>query len=157
MLPYVSTVDSATRMFQYKILHNALFLNSRLFHLGFSNDSYCSLCRNFDETPVHFFCDCLITMNLWSSLCNFVKPHLILEPLSPQSAILGFFQKKDKNHLLKNHLLLLFKLCIYKYRTDNINFHRIVGKIKSTLNIEKQILSTEKFNEKWAIIMPVLQ
>jgi hypothetical protein len=149
-------------MFQYKILHNTVFLKSRLYHLGHSTDSYCSLCDIFDETPVHschFFCNCLVTMNLWSSLCNLLRPHrldLILEPLSPQSAILGLFSDNDKNYLLRNHVLLLFKYCMYKYRTDNINIHTIVGKIKSTLNIEKQIFSTEKFNKKWAIILPIL-
>ena len=96
-------------------------------------------------------------MSLWSSLRNLLRPHLILEPLTPQSVILGIFSDNDKNHLLRNHLLLLFKYCMYKYRTDNINIHSIVGKIKSTLCIEKQIFSTEKFNKKWAIIMPILK
>ena len=73
LLPHLTTIDSATRMFQYKILHNTLFLKSRLYHLGHSN---CSLCDIFDETPVHFFCNCQVTMSLWSSLCNLLRPHL---------------------------------------------------------------------------------
>ena len=157
LLPRLTTMDSATRIFQYKILHNTLFLKSRLYHLGYSNDSYCSLCGNFDETPVHFFCNCEVTMSLWNSFCNLLRPYLVLEPLSPQSAILGIFLDNDKHHVLKNHLLLLFKHCVYKYRMDNINFHTIVGKMKSISKIEKQILSADKFNKKWAIIMPILQ
>ena len=71
-------------------------------------------------------------------------------------SIMGIFSKNDQNHLLRNHLSLLFKYCMYKCRTDNINIHTIVGKIKSILNIEKQIFSTEKFNKKWATILPIL-
>ena len=157
LLPRLTTSNSATRMFQYKILYNTLFLKSRLYHLGYSNDSNCSLCGNFDETPTHFFSNCVVTTSLWDSLRNLLRPYLVLEPLSPQSAILGIFLVNDKHHLLRNHLLFLFKYCVYKYRTENISIHTIVGKIKSTLSIEKQILCEENFNKKWSIVTPILQ
>ena len=41
-------------------------------------------------------------------------PHLI-----PQSAIFGFLDISNKNFLIVNHLLLLFKYYIYK-ETENI-------------------------------------
>ena len=73
-LPHLATVDACTRIFQFKVSHNTLFLNSRLVHLGFSATPLCSLCKNFNETPIHFFCECLITVGLWSELTNFFYP-----------------------------------------------------------------------------------
>ena len=59
--PCIVTKDSYIHIFQYKLLNNILFLNSRLFHLNFSDSPLCSLCNNFVETPNHFFSECLIT------------------------------------------------------------------------------------------------
>ena len=54
-LPHLITVDSYIRVFQYKLCHNTLFLKARLFHLRYSIDLLCSLCRDSTETPIHFF------------------------------------------------------------------------------------------------------
>ena len=54
-LPHLVTVDTSARFFQFKLSHNTLFLNSRLFHLKYSASPLCSLCQSVNETPIHFF------------------------------------------------------------------------------------------------------
>mgnify|MGYP003305396016 CR=1 FL=1 len=70
-IPHLVTVNTRARMFQFKVSHNILFLNSRLVHLNYSTTSLCSLCQNSSETPSHLFCECPVTVNLWSDLINF--------------------------------------------------------------------------------------
>ena len=108
MLPHRITLDSSTRYFQFKLSHNTLFLKSRLFRLNHVPDSLCSLCNNFNETPSHFFSECLVVVDLWNKVRAFFSPLINFEPLTPRSALLGIFSGDD-NHLIKNHILLIFK------------------------------------------------
>jgi len=73
-LPHLVTVDTNARFFQFKLSHNTLFLNSRLFHLNYSASSLCSLCQSVNETPIHFFCECRVTVDLWNELTSFFAP-----------------------------------------------------------------------------------
>ena len=53
-LPRFCTIDSHTRIFQYKILNNILYLNNRLFKMNIVNSELCSFCEAEPETIVHF-------------------------------------------------------------------------------------------------------
>ena len=54
MLPIFCTIDSHTRIFQYKILNNILYLNNRLFKMNIVNSELCSFCEAEPETS--FIC-----------------------------------------------------------------------------------------------------
>ena len=129
MLPYTITVDSVTRNLQFK-LSFILFLKARLFHINYATDSLCSLCNLENETPIHFFCECSTTVSLWNNLKAFFIPVFDIGVLTPRSALFGFFIENDSFHIIRNHILLLFKLCIYQNRLDVINVYTIISKIK---------------------------
>ena len=73
--------------------------------------------------------------------------------------MLGFLEDNNDTLLLKNHILLLFKFCIYKYRTDTPTIHTIIRKIKATYEIEKNIKSNrvESLEKKWSIVTHLLE
>ena len=54
IIPSISTIESYTRSFQYKILNNALFLNKRLFKFGVIELPACSFWGKVNESPIHF-------------------------------------------------------------------------------------------------------
>ena len=62
LIPRISTIESYTRSFQYKISNNALFLNKRLFKFGVIESPACSFCGQVDESPIHFFGQCSVTV-----------------------------------------------------------------------------------------------
>ena len=68
LIPRISTIESYTGSFQYKILNNALFLNKRLFKFGVIESPACSFCGQVDESPIHFFGQCSVTVELWKKL-----------------------------------------------------------------------------------------
>ena len=139
MLPYTIIVDSVTRNLQFKLSHNILFLKARLFHINYATDSLRRLCNVENETPIHFFCECSTTVSLWNHLKAFFILVFDIGVLTPRSALFGFFIENDSFHIIRNHILLLFKLCIYQNRLDVINVYTIISKIKKTYQIEKQI------------------
>ena len=68
ILPRVVTINSFQRNFQYKILHNILYLNKMLFTFGKIKIHLCSFCHSYDETIKHIFLECICVKQLWNQL-----------------------------------------------------------------------------------------
>ena len=140
---YIS-VDSFSRMFQYKVLNNILFLNSSLFAMGLCETSLCSFCQGEKETFHHLFSTCNVTTNVWQELTTFFSSKVCLPPLSLQSAVLGFLED-CQHHLFLNNILLMFKITVYRNRSKNIVTARnVLFNLKQRENIEKSIAFTNK-------------
>ena len=119
LLPRLTTYNTYLRSFQYKILHNILFLNKKLYLSGKTKSPLCSYCNTNDETPIHLFCECNSTKSLWLQLNRHFHSDLKFSGLTTQTAIIGIFNDSVSNIHLINHILLLFKLYIYKSRNKN--------------------------------------
>ena len=72
ILPRVVTINRFQRNFQYKILHNVLYLNNTLFTFGKIKTLLCSFFHSYDETIKHIFLDCLCVKQLWNHLRLFI-------------------------------------------------------------------------------------
>ena len=53
MLQRLTTCNAYLHSFQYKILHNILFLNKKLYLIGITKSPLCSYCNTYDETLLH--------------------------------------------------------------------------------------------------------
>ena len=118
-LPRKITKDSYTRNFQYKILNNILYLNKKLYLFGKVETPLCSYCMLYDESIIHLFWNCVYVKNLWQQLQLYFNDDFKLPDLTLQTAIFGFWNSKDYDNeifQLINHLLLIFKINIYKAR-----------------------------------------
>ena len=125
-LLYNATKETRLRTLQWKILHNIYPTNILLYKMGKVNSSNCDYCgvRDFIE---HFFCDCITVRPLWSVLET--KIELILGQNFVITEIFKLFGVTavdvpacfvDKI----NHLLLLAKMCISKFKYGS--YHDIV-------------------------------
>ena len=72
--------------------------------------------------------------------------NLILSTLTSQTAILGIFDSVsnnsffENNKILINHILLIFKLYVYKSREKKLtNVNNLMAKILKVKKIEKEI------------------
>ena len=110
ILPRLTTYNTYLRSFQYKILHNILFLNKKLYLSGKTKSPLCSYCNTNDETPIHLFCECNSTKYLWLQLNRYFHSDLTFPVLTPQTAILALLNHSVSNIHLINHILLLFEL-----------------------------------------------
>ena len=68
MLPWLTTIKSSLRSFQYKILNNILYLNDRPYKFKAIPSPLCSLCKLENESLTHLFCQCIETRKLWHQL-----------------------------------------------------------------------------------------
>ena len=82
---------------------------------GNSNAPLCSFCKLYHETVTHIFFECSITQKLWKQLSSYLEEHLILPQLSLQTAFFGFLLASYLG-FIENHILLIFKIYLYKSR-----------------------------------------
>ena len=154
--------------FQYKLLNNVLFLNEKLHIFGIKSSPLCSFCNLCDKTPLHIFYECDSIKCLWSDLVHYFQNSLVLPILTPQTAIFGFLDSTNsdynfkKNKLLINHILLIFKLYVYRSREKQfIHINNLIVEIKSAKAIEKLIATSNSkntiaFKTKWHITNDII-
>ena len=137
------TTDPYSRYFQYKFLNNVLYLNDKLFFFGKSETKQCSFCNEYPETVAHLFFSCNVSKNLWLQLKLFFGDDILHFDLSPQTALFGFTQTNDAN--IQNHLLLLFKLYLYRSRCHkNIHLKSLLFEINKVKSLEKSIAESNQ-------------
>ena len=149
------------RSFQNKILNNILYLNKKLHIFGLKPSPLCSFCNLCDETPFHIFYECDRVKFLWLELVQCFQNTLILPTLTPQTSILGILDSVsnnsffENNKILVNHILLIFKLHVYKSREKKfININNLIAEIRKVKRVEKETalnnsMKTTAFRKKW--------
>ena len=160
-IPRISTIESYTRSFQYKILNNALFFNKRLFKFGVIESPACSFCGQVDESPIHFFCQCSVTVELWKKRQRWLTPSIVLPDLTLENALLGYMPIISDNGTtakMVNHILLILREVCMKCVQGKLphQFFYTMNKIKQIRDIEYQIAKksdklTLHFN-KWDLL-----
>ena len=151
-LPRIVASDSKIRIFQYNILHNVLYLNKKLFEFNKINSPECSLCKCEEERSIHLFHICRKTQALWTELTSHLDRHLNLPHFTLQSAIFGFLDISNKDYLIVNHLLLLFKYYIYNARDrKHLVFEVLMKNIKNIYDTEKN-LSDQNPHQKTKVL-----
>ena len=144
------TLDSYSRQFHFKITHNVLFLNKALNRMNIVESSLCSYCNIEDETTVHLFSNCRVIKGLWGEVQTYFRSKIILSDLTPQSAILGWYNERNLG-TLKNQILLIFKMMVYKDRELGVcSLSRVLNKLKMVRAIEYGIHTNIEYNRnKW--------
>ena len=138
--PRIVTIDSRLRRFQYEILHNVLYLNEKLYLFKKVDTKLCPFCEKYNETIIHLFTSCSVTVNFWNNIKDYFNGNLYIPSLSPQSAIFGFFEVDHNTFYILNHLLLLQKRFTYISRDlKKLSFSKFAKNLRKVYNIEKRI------------------
>ena len=88
-----------------------------LFTFGKIKTPLCSFCYSYDEAINHIFLECTCVKQLWNHLRLFLTNDISFPILTPQTAIFGFINGMENSvYKIKNHILLIFKLHVYKSR-----------------------------------------
>ena len=117
MIPQKVTIDSALRIFQYKILTNTLYLNKGISKFNTAISRLCSLCSLGLEDVLHLFRHCLKTQNLWESLRERLSTQFSLPDLTPTLSISGNWNNENTHNIILNHITILLKKFINDNRT----------------------------------------
>jgi len=112
-VPFVSTIYTKLRSFQFKINHDILFTNEKLKRVGIKQSDRCSICKKEKETLAHLFVSCEAIKPLWEKVeDNMLAPIGVFSSLSELEILLGF-KPSDKLNPVVNHIILETKYYIY--------------------------------------------
>ena len=112
-LAFSSTKEAKLIMFQYKILHDIVFIKENLFRANIANSDLCYLCLEKKRDLKHMLVSCQFVSEFWEAFLYWYKFHVSIGlELSTINILYGII---GNNHLnkLTNHLLLLAKYYIY--------------------------------------------
>ena len=96
---------------------------------------------------------------LFNQLKSILSNNLIFSICTPQSAIFGFWDLDTNEHLILNHLLLIFKMYIYNERTTGyLNVSNLLTYIKGIKDTKKKLCENnakrrKKINKKWKNVL----
>ena len=153
-LPYNTTIESTTRVFQYKILNNILYLNKRLHRMKLAESPLCGLCKLYPETISHLFFECKVSSQLWKEIQGEFYPYVFLPNLDIKLILFGILYDQDQQKV-KNHIILIFKKFLYENRDcpDKVNVHAFKNRLKRIIQIEyfiaKKNNTLDKHFKKW--------
>ena len=127
-----------------------------LFTFGKIKAPLCLVCHLYEETIKHIFLECIFIKQLWNHLRLFLTKDISLPILTPQTAIFGFNDGTESNdYKIKNHILLIFKLHVYKIRErGTLELSRLINEIKKVKLLEKNssqnhVRKLEQYIIKW--------
>ena len=145
-IPFVSTIDTRTRIFQFRILHRILYTNSTLFKMKLTPSPLCTFCCLESESPEHIFYECAKVNDFWNDFVKWTKnTGLSLTNLNKLQIMLGSFEKSDDFRLL-NHLLIIAKQTIFYCKQKKLtpNFMLFKTRVKHVIDVEKDIAAKKK-------------
>ena len=104
-----TTIDTISREFQYRILHNYLNVNSKLYSWKLVDSPSGSYCFINTETIEHLFCECPIFVTLFMQIkmwCNNLG--IKLPDMNYSIIIIGILPCTGINMVI-NHIIMIFK------------------------------------------------
>ena len=125
-------------------MHNVLYLTKTFFEFNKINSPKCSFCKCEEETTIHLFHNCRKTQALWTQLTIHLNRNFNLPHVTSQNAIFGFLDISNKDYLIVNHLLLLFKYYIYNAGDrKHLFFEPLMKNIENIHDIEKNLTNQD--------------
>ena len=67
-LPFLVTIETKMRAFQFKISHLIFYTNEMLYERKMIDSPLCTFCQRHNETLLHLFVSCDYVKPLWSSI-----------------------------------------------------------------------------------------
>jgi hypothetical protein len=70
---YKTSIDTYSREFQFKVMHNYLNVNDNLYKWKLVETRLCSFCFMEPETVTHLFCECFVIRNFYYQIVEWAK------------------------------------------------------------------------------------
>ena len=122
----------------------------------------CNFCKKEVESFEHLFCYCKCTEAFWQAFISWLrKQNICVETITLSTILFGEFRESEDNIIL-NHLILMAKFFIYKFKVSNMepSLKVFEAKIKFVYDIERQIAVkyrlTKHYN-KWEKLLTYIR
>ena len=100
----------------FKILHNILFTNEKLYKFSMIDSPLCTFCNKEEESIKHLFIDCNTIKNFWRLLTQKLDDIVHLDSWEECTLLGTPLHKKNKQKILLDFLLNIYKKVIWSCR-----------------------------------------
>ena len=153
---YKTSIDCFSRVFQYKIIHDILPVNYRLYKWKVKDSDRCSYCFLQKETVEHLFVECTVEITFYKNVQNWAKSiNIILPELNSYNVLFGI-TPWNKNNALANHFLLVYKQILFYHREKGSNYSLLphfINKLNTVVHLERIIAKSKNklttHDKKW--------
>ena len=143
-------------MFQYKIIHDILPVNYRLYKWKVKDSDRCSYCFLQKETVEHLFVECTVAITFYKNVQNWAKSiNIILPELNSYNVLFGI-TPWNKNNALANHFLLVYKQILFYHKEKGSNYSLLphfINKLNTVVHLERIIAKSKNklttHDKKW--------
>ena len=108
-IPYVASLGSKVRAFQYKVLNHLLYTRNKLYKINKSKTDKCMYCNTETENIEHLLFYCCYSSSFWAKFRIFSSKFYKHDELGIKDKIFGIVDLENKKHILFIQLLLLGK------------------------------------------------
>ena len=162
-IPFLATIESKLRAFQFKINHNIYFTNEKMAKANIMIESptmpnilikaspLCTFCKEEVETLSHLFIECDCVKKIWQELEKNLKYYY-----TNSQKIFGCFENtNDRAFDILSHLTIITKYYIHKCRLQKFkpSYIALKNEITSIESIELKIATKsnkiKRHLEKW--------
>ena len=107
---YKTTTDQFSRAFQYKLMHDILPVNYKLYKWKKLDSPRCSYCFIQNETIEHLFYQCTVAITFYRQIRKCANNLFNIELPEPTPCILLYgVVPWTKENALINHIILIYK------------------------------------------------
>ena len=91
LIPYKVTLDTRTRMFQYKLLNRIVYTNKLLHKIKLSDTSLCTFCGEYEESLKYLFLHCQFSKHFWMQIVSCLNEfNITIVELKDSEIMLGY-------------------------------------------------------------------
>ena len=159
---YRTTIDAKMREFQFKLIHNILPVNHKLYRWKLIASDRCSLCHLYPETVEHLFMSCLHSVNLYFDLVQWLAASGVTLPKPRTKEVIFGIPIHSVENTLVNLILLIYKIVIFQTKDkEEPSITLIKTRLKMIEEIENRIAYKRNklclHHSKWNKILPLLR
>ena len=117
-LPFLVTLETKMRAFQFKVNHLIYYTNEMLYrnNRDIVDSPNCTFCKDYTENQYHLFIECRHVQPLWADIQN-----IIGQKLSDTEKMLGcFLTMTNKKYDVISHITILVKYYIHICRIKGV-------------------------------------
>jgi exonuclease III len=160
-IPYLCTIDTKLRAFQYKFLMKILPNNVYLYKCKLSCSQLCDFCAMAPETTKHMFWECQHTQTFWRDLQNYLnRKGIITNSLCYTTISIGVTDRADNTlYAILNFVIILAKYFIFKNKYTNTipSLETFIPFLNHRISIEGITANLknkqEQHNAKWRLFL----
>ena len=141
--------------FQYRLLHNIIFANDRLFYFGKKPTQECDYCTEEKQTVEHMLYSCKVVKIIWDELYGYIITSMNVnsQDIEIRWSTIMLNLIHAKNIHVVNYMCLIVKQYMYRNKCFGKipNIEGAIAQIHKIYLIEKYnaVQHMKKFNIKW--------